>query len=149
MILKELDLDIPSLDKDSRHDFRNEVRCIAAHYYSFLPKKYKTDNFWKILVECVDTEQDNKLYLGVKVVKIKFDYEHYLTLDNHNRKVVILDTLHKGVMKVSDEQEWNPTLFDTCFSKVVNDSYYYTWYFKKPKKNRTKNTQLPLFVSTI
>ena len=86
MILRELDLDVPSIDNDRGYEFCNEVRSIAAHYYSYLPKKFETDGFWKLLVECVDSEGDSELYLNVKVVKIKFDYEHYQTLDNQKKE---------------------------------------------------------------
>ncbi len=138
MILKELDLDLPSLDKDRRHDFRNEVRCIAAHYFSFLPKKFSVDNFWKILIECVDEEKESELYLNVKIVKIVFDYGSYLMLDKCNKKVAILEVLHQGVMKVCKEQNWDDSIFEECHERVVEADYCYRWIFGKPKQNRER-----------
>ena len=138
MILKELDLDVPSLDNDRGYEFCNEVRSIAAHYYSYLPKKFETDGFWKLLVECVDSEGDSELYLNVKVVKIKFDYEYYQTLDNQKKKIAILDALHRGVMKACKEEGWDHSIFQECFNRVVEDEFDFSWVFKKPKKNKSR-----------
>ena len=137
MILKELDLDVPSIDNDRGYEFCNEVRCIAAHYYSYLPKKFETKGFWKLLVECIDSEKNSELYLNVKVVKIKFDYEHYQALDNQKKKIAILDALHRGVLKACKE-EGNQSIFQECFKKVVEDEFDFSWVFKKPKKNKSR-----------
>ena len=138
MILKEFDLDLPEKDKDTRHDFRNDVRCIAAQYFSYFPEKLKTDGFWKILVECVEEEKKPELYLDVKTVKISFDYEGYSALNKHDKKATILDALYRGVMKVCIEEDWDQRIFEECRLKVIEDDYNFFWTFKKPKKNKER-----------
>jgi hypothetical protein len=138
MILKEFDLDLPEKDKNTRHAFRNDVRCIAAHYFSFFPKKFKTSGFWKVLVECVSEDKAPELYMDVKTVKVDFDFDNYLSLEKLDKKKAILDVLHRGVTKVSDEEGWDSSFLDVCKANVIESNYDYYWTYKKPKKNREK-----------
>lgn len=147
MILRELDLDIPNLDEHRRYEFSNEVRSVAAHYYSYLPSKFKTNGFWKILIECVDEASTSDVYLKVKVVKVAFNYEMYRKLDKDRKKKTILDTLHEGVIKACEEEGWQQDTFQHCYEQVLNDEFYFSWLFKKPKKS--KNRELVAEVSCL
>lgn len=139
MVLTEFDLDLPEKNKNSRHYFRNEVRCVAAQYFSHFPAKFKTDNFWKVLVECASHDDAPKLYMNVMTVKVNFNFDHYLNLTNVEKKKVVLDALHRGLTRVSEEKGWEQLTLEKCRSKVVESDYNYIWTFKKPKKNKSRN----------
>lgn len=139
MLLKEFDLDIPSLEKNERHLFRSQVRCIAAHYQRHFPNRFHTPDFWKILVECSETEStEQNTYLGVRVVKVAFNYSEYKSQNTLERKIQILKTLHKGVLKVAEHFDFNDELFTTCFKSVVAQEYDNQWVWKKPKSNSSR-----------
>ncbi|NKF49372.1 hypothetical protein G3R49_02095 [Shewanella sp. WXL01] len=135
MLLREFDLDLPEENKDLRHQFRNDVRCIAAQYFSFFPKKFKTNGFWKVLVECSSEEGLPHIYMKVMTVKVVFDFERYLLLDKIEKKKSILHALNIGLLKVSQGQGWDPLLLEDCFRNVVASAYDFHWVFKKTKKN--------------
>jgi len=139
MILKEFDLDIPLFDKDKRHKFRTQIRCIASHYQRFLPKKFQTVDFWKILVECVKEESDTQnTYLGVRVVRVSFDYPSFEELDDSGKKILILNKLHTGVLKVAKHYGFDNAIFNHCYERVKLDNCINNWIWNKPKSNITR-----------
>ncbi|TRX57959.1 hypothetical protein [Thalassomonas sp. M1454] len=139
MLLKEFDLDIPSLDKVERFDFANQIRCISSHYERYFHKRFHTPNFWKILVECHDEESDEQnTYLGVRVVKVRFDYEKYLNSSESERKKQALASLHYGALKVAQHFDFDLELFNFCNDSVVSDEYENQWIWKKPKSNKPR-----------
>ena len=138
MILKEFDLDLPEADKNTRHEFRNDVRCVAAHYFSFFPKKFKANGFWKVLVECVTNDGEPQIFMGVNVVKVSFNFEKYRIISKKEKKSAILNALHNGLLKVSSKEGWDVNWLNTCRDKVISEEFDYYWLLKKPKKNRER-----------
>lgn len=138
MILKELDLDAPQLTKEARHCFRNEVRCVAAHYFSFLPSKFEVGAFWKILVECVAEEGPSKIYMDVMTVKVRFDFQQYEQQTPVNKKKMLLSVLHNAILQLAFEYNWNTSPFQHCFSSVEKDEFQYIWQLKRTKKSRDR-----------
>ncbi|MCG8568691.1 MAG: hypothetical protein MJB14_00990 [Spirochaetes bacterium] len=139
-ILKEFDLDIPNInDKNKRSKFRYEVRCIASLYERFF-EKFKTENCWKILIDCVD-KVNNKIvrdFLGVYTIEVEFNIDAYFKASNHEKKKNILETLKKGIDIIVKEKDWPIEPFNKAYKKVIENNYINNWIWKKPVKN-TKN----------
>ncbi len=149
-ILSEFDLDIPYLNregskedyeknwKERRMRFRDEVRCVASLLERNF-EKYKTEDCWKVLVECVEDMKDNnnehKLVGGVSHVKVGLNIDYYFNLHNYEKKLLIYKLLEKGINIVIKEKEWDKKPFQRMYQKVSDCNYNNQWIWNKPKKS--------------
>lgn len=133
--LKEFDLDIPyksnqgSRDdyemnwKDKRLKFSNEVRCICSLYEQNF-EKIRTDECWKVLVECVETVTDYRVrcYGGVCHICIPLDIKRYFSLVNLEKKKIILSVLKQGIDRVVEEKKWDKAPFEHAYQNVISNA---------------------------
>jgi hypothetical protein len=137
-LLREFDLDLPD-DLGKRARFRNETRCVTALFERVFGK-FKTEKYWKVLVECVrevKLEQYKNL-LGVCVVQIPFSSEGFFDLNDHEKKDVALELLRNGVEKLINLTQWDKTPFDEAFDSVKRLEIMNVWTWKKPLKSPSK-----------
>ncbi|OPH58088.1 hypothetical protein BC351_24390 [Paenibacillus ferrarius] len=158
MILKEFDLDLPYTGKNGKQDyddnwkakrikFRDEVRCIASFYERVFEKKSIVDDYWKVLIECVDTITDSRVrnLLGVCTVQVELDIEEYFHLSNCEKKRIVLGLLKSGIEKIVEAKGWDYTPFDKAYNNIVMNNYTNTWIWKKPKKSPDKKYSAEVF----
>ncbi|UOY91836.1 hypothetical protein MUG87_15370 [Ectobacillus sp. JY-23] len=166
MLLKDIDLDMPYVEykekineiikskkftieeavrfdyeenwKKKRMKFRDEVQCITELYKYHLGK-YRTKETTKLIINCVEMGQCTNIENvdGFTEVYVPFNYNHYTSLSNHEKKVLILECIWKGICLVSQELNWDVKPFDYAYKKVVEVNYTneYVW---EQKANRTK-----------
>ncbi|MCZ8516022.1 hypothetical protein O9H85_27195 [Paenibacillus filicis] len=156
--LKEFDLDIPyksnqgSRDdyemnwKDKRLKFSNEVRCICSLYEQNF-EKIRTDECWKVLVECVETVTDYRVrcYGGVCHICIPLDINRYFSLENLEKKKIILSVLKQGIDRVVEEKKWDKAPFEHAYQNVISKGYINQWTWKKPKKSPDRKYSAEVF----
>ncbi|WOO34904.1 hypothetical protein R2R35_13965 [Anaerocolumna sp. AGMB13020] len=167
-ILREFDLDIPYVSDEkaiqnimdelnfeyfeaTRYDyektwklkrmrFRDEIRCVASLYTRFF-EKYKTEDCWKIMPNCVEyiSRMIPVSVGGVYEVDIKLDIDSFLKLDDYNKKKQTLELLMNGIDKVLETTGWDRTPFDDAYKKVKDCDYENIWMWKKPLKSPRKD----------
>lgn len=125
--------------KDKRGTFRLETRCITA-MFERLFGKMKTDNCWKVLVECVGEIKEQKVqnFSGVLTIQVKFDYEKFSGSNEYQKKQMTLSTLFEGLKIVAKEKEWSMESFEVVYSQIQNNDYSNEWIWKKPVKSHDK-----------
>lgn len=147
-LLTEFDLDIPYVRKDGtkedyeaswkkkRIQFRDEIRCIASLFEQNF-QKYKTDDSWKVLVNCLNTVEDNdvKCVGGVTEVGVDFKIDYYFGLISLEKKKLILSALKRGIDIIVDKKGWDKTPFEEAYQKVIDCNYENHWIWQKPKKS--------------
>lgn len=146
--LKEFDLDIPYVKvdgniedyeknwKEKRIQFRDEIRCIASLYEQHF-EKYKNDDCWKVMIECVEEINDNsiKCYGGLCYANVMLDIDWFFTLTNTEKKKLTLSLLKQGIDKIIDDKKWDRERFEIAYQKVISSEYINRWIWKKPKKS--------------
>ena len=174
MILKEFDLDLPYIEdivnikklmkenqwdmtkatqndyfinwKEKRIQFRDEIRCVASMYERFL-KKFKTDDCWKILIECYEKITDTRIrnLLGVYTVQIEFEINDFFMATDNEKKIITLELLRRGVERIVNEKNWDRTYFDEAYYEVIKVEYMNNWIWKKPVKSPNKALSAEVF----
>ncbi|MFF2092524.1 hypothetical protein [Paenibacillus sp. NPDC058174] len=168
MYLKEFDLDFPYISDDERiqlimnekkcqyndatkldyelnwkvkrRSLRLETRCITA-MYERLFGKLKTEDFWKILVECAEDITDERImnYSGVSTVQVKFRFEDFSLKSEIDKKRTTLILLMEGIEKISLSKNWDIEPFRVVASQIEELGYLNEWVWKKAVKSPDKN----------
>lgn len=150
-ILREFDLDIPYVKVDGNKDdyeknwkekrlkYRDEIRCMASLFEQHF-EKCKNDDCWKVLIECVEEITDNRIkcYGGVCHASVKLDIGWYFTLENPEKKKLILGLLKQGIDRIIEEKRWDSQPFELAYQRVISSDYINHWVWKKPKKSPDK-----------
>lgn len=122
--------------KEKCRNFRLETRCITS-MYSLLFSPFKTQNEWKILIQCCDNVFDERVISseGVIFTQVKIDYEGYSCLSIKNKKNYSLDLLMKGIKKITDIRNWNIDPFIKIKDKIISLDYSNIWTWKSVKND--------------
>ena len=112
--------------KEKNVMFVDQTRCIAA-LYSNLLGKFKTEKTNKILIMCVtDVDKVNvepKTKLGITEVYVLIDLESYWKLSNIEKKKVILEKIHEGVLQVANHFSWEISIFNQVYKEIIDRDY--------------------------
>jgi len=128
MRLKEFDLDAPMAEKWVRHAFREQTRCVTAHYERHF-QGLETESAWKFLVECVPglPRAGSQCVLGVFTVQSTCDFEAFEGADDERKKELSLEILHAGVVRACERENWPLSSFENARDGVVGDGYKNEW----------------------
>jgi len=86
-LLKEFSLTTHG-NKEARRVFELETRCVTSLFERLFPK-FKTEDCWKVLVNCSATPPRNQYcnLLGVYEIDAIVDIEKFSYLDNEEKKL--------------------------------------------------------------
>ncbi len=126
--------------KEKRRSFRLETRCVTA-MYERLFGKMKTEDCWKILVECVEdiTEERILNLSGVVTVQVKSSFDEFCFLSGIEKKRTTLNLLMKGIEKISSHKNWVVEPFSEISFQIEQMGYSNEWIWKKAIKSPDNN----------
>lgn len=130
MSLSQIDLR-PVYKHRYQAKFSPEAWCIPELYWSFL-KNYSIENVQKINIIVSDEWKDQVYKLGsvpgFREINMPFDFQKYFTLDIQGRKLMQLDVVHNGMMKLAEKEGWevNPLLdaYNGCLEKDLKYEFF-------------------------
>jgi hypothetical protein len=137
-MLREFDLDAPTLHKKNRQNLRHQTRAVTALYERCFMPPPGTEKFWKLLVEIVPvvTKPDLRDLLGVLTLQIEANPEELLcAADSNKKKRLTLTWLMEGIRKAVSEKQWPNEPFEQAAKRVVELDYTNTRIWKKPLKS--------------
>lgn len=139
-MLKEFDIDAPSLAKEARQIFRLQSRNVTALYEKYFIPPDGTGSFWKLLVEIVTeikkpTPRD---LLGVLTIQIQGEPESFFKAQGLDKKKLVLNWLMEGIRLIALEENWTMEPFEQASKKVLANNFVNRWTWKKPLKNLPK-----------
>lgn len=141
MILKEVQMYIyRGYEKDKYKGFNFQTQCITTLYENFLPKLH-TDNVRKININCGGQDNDIKVTEhidGFLEIHIPFNFKLFFTLDDMEKKILLLETLQQAVLWVADKMNWEENIFRETYEKVRSADYECKYIWKKPKSNKSR-----------
>lgn len=118
--------------KEKRRDFQLMTRCMTSMIERIMEPTV-TEECWKIIVECVE-KQAHKEYsnlLGAYVIQVEFDYNIFLTADDYSKKKMVIDTILKGIKKLSNCISFDlNNIVDAC-KQVADHGYVNEWLWGK------------------
>ena len=126
----------PNAARDLTVAFDRQVRTVCALYSRHFPG-LTTTRAWKVLVECVSSVQRPLPLdqLGVLFQELEYDLTNYWASDDHGRKVIVLDALHQGVLRVAAAEGWPTAPFEEARKAVLALDYVNEWTWPKPKSS--------------
>ncbi len=160
MIFKEIQMDIPFINNKSgnnnieeyertwkwkRRQFQLMTRCMTSMIERLIPS-IKTEDYWKLLIECVKDNPDAgyKNMLGVCVIQIQFDIEGFFEMDDMEKKQYVIEKiLHTIDLLLEYGFLELEVIKETCRS-IINNHYVNEWYWKKPIKKKSNSVQVKL-----
>ncbi len=136
MKLIEFNLGTPTEPRERQAAFRNAVRSVCS-LYSRCFSGLTTTRAWKVLVECVPKVQRPLPLdqLGVLFQELEYDLTNYWASDDHGRKVIVLDALHQGVLRVAAAEGWPAAPFEEARKAVLALDYVNEWTWPKPRSS--------------
>lgn len=131
--------------KDKRRLFSLETRCMSS-MFERLFGKMQTKDCWKILIECVNEINQEKIinYSGVYTIQVKFDYNSFEHKTTYEKKQEAVELIMKGCMGVAKSKGWDLEPFETVYCKIVKENYINEWTWKKSIKSKNKKINAEL-----
>ena len=126
----------PNASRDLTVAVDRQVRTVCALYSRHFPG-LTTTRAWKVLVECVPKVQRPLPLdqLGVLFQELEYDLTTYWASDDHERKVIVLDALHQGVLRVAAAEGWPTAPFEEARKAVIALDYVNEWTWPKPRSS--------------
>jgi hypothetical protein len=133
MKLREFDLHLVTSDRDVRHAFARQIRCVSALYERCFPGLNEPDAR-KVLIECVQCVEraDVRNLLGVFTLERPFDHPAFERSAPRVKKEVALHTLHRGALAVADALGWPKEPFEVANGCVLERDYLNQWMWPRP-----------------
>lgn len=160
MILKDIDMDLPYILDDKsyltpeeikedyqknwkwkRHNFNLLCRCMMAMISRLMPRII-TDNFQKIIIECVEKNPKDGFVVvgGVCEVQVSFNLTNFLSMTSLEKKQYMVQKTREAIKKIKSSVDLSGVL-EAC-DKVAEEKYENIWFWKKPKKNKNISVQI-------
>lgn len=117
--------------KEKRHEFRLMTRCMTSMLERIM-QPVKTKDFWKIIIECVDTDEckEPKNLLGVLVIQTYFDITLFYSLnENEQKKMIIDEVFHCFQKNIVDEFSDKMQIIKACH-EIMDKNYINEWVWK-------------------
>ncbi len=119
--------------------YRDEKRPSFQFYTGGIEQLYLL-NMGKVRLDLVEiinvyfTNQEYEIvnnYGSIINVNVPFDFIEFEGKEsNFEKKRTILNTLHWGLNKLAMEFGWNASLFQTSYTKCIENNLSYSWFFK-------------------
>lgn len=124
-MIKEFDLDAPSLPKDVRSEFRYQTRALTNLFERCFSEQLTLGKAWKVLVEVVPsiTHQRHRDLIGVLTVQVEADPTALLDAGEDDKSELALKWLIQGTDQLAEELGLNKTKFNEAAAEVRSLDY--------------------------
>ena len=131
--------------KEKRRDFQLMTRCMTSMVSRLLPK-IKTEDCWKIIIECSEKVcREGYVNLsGVCIIQVQFDYSHFCQLKDNGKKIYVIDKIIEGIDKLDKLMEFDIKEIKAVCFKIKESKYINEWLWKKPVKHKDKFVQIKI-----
>lgn len=118
-------------DKARKRRFGLQVRCITALYERLFPT-FKTQDCWKVLVNCVSDSPklEYRNLLGVYELDILADVEVFFSLTDTEKRRWAFESLQMGITNLLQQTGWETDPFITTFTRMEDTNLLNVWIWK-------------------
>ena len=120
----------------NRLNFNKETWCVKELYWRILRKKenFDTGNIYKLLIILTDNKiNDNEImHEHINIIEVfKYnDYDKYFNCVKNEKKLILLNILHDGILRIAENQGWDTNVLEEVFNDCIEISIENTWFFK-------------------
>ncbi|HEX7900230.1 MAG TPA: hypothetical protein VF950_20850 [Planctomycetota bacterium] len=141
MILRDFDLNAPELPRMKASAFRYQIRCVM-NLFRRLCRGVRTEDFWRIWVECVTHVRHTPTVSGGGVLHVQIRTEpldDFTRLPEPAKKARALGFLMRGIKAVAKARRLPLAPFLKAKDEVIARGYENTWERTKQRpKGRLK-----------
>lgn len=139
-ILKEFDLDAPTLPKEARRSFRHQSRCVTALYEQFFKPFRIQGKAWKVLIEVVPvvTKPEVRDLLGVLTLQVQGNPLQFLEASDREKPHIALAWLLSGAGGVAKTLDWPFKQFEDAAASVIEADFVNRWAWKANLWSKSK-----------
>ncbi|MFV7710851.1 hypothetical protein [Shewanella algae] len=142
MKLKEFALWAYKLDLNDSREFTLENRCVCAHFERHF-KGLETEGVYRVVVKLSEGDpRDGMSEISSSVLKYydDFDFSKYYKLDTYERKELLLSTLHKFLLRLCEENDWDKGPFEMAKHRVIEDKFLNS--YEVSRKNNSNRSMV-------
>lgn len=141
-MLRDISLEDSKELKGKLKQFNLTTWCICDLYLSHIGK-YNSGSFKKAIVNVMEEETENNVIedmIDVILIHKTFDFDRFFQMeDKYNKKKILLDVLHEGLMTMAKHEGWDTNSLshanNRCLKeKLGNNWLYKNKYFSSPNK---------------
>jgi hypothetical protein len=147
-ILKEFDLDAPTLPREARQSFRHQTRCVTALYERVLKPFRNHQKAWKVLVEVVPVvaKHHARELLGVLTIQVQGSSAEFLDASDSIKPQIALDWLASGAVEIAKAHDWPIKPFQDAAAAVIEANFVnkWTWKINFWNKSRTLSCDIEI-----
>lgn len=144
-MLREISLSYYKKEKITLQ-FNSETWCVSELYWSYL-KKYNTDKIQKCVVSLDSDWKENLLrcdeIANIVKINLNFDFDYYFSLrDKLEKKRLLLDTLHKGMMLIAKNEGWEVNSLLDAYNHCLDVNIKYQFFVGKSKTSPSRKHKI-------
>ncbi len=130
MYIRDVDIETDYSDGELATQINNASYAIEGLYLTCLGRnRMYAGNFWKAIVR-LSTEAEVELDDMVDVIAINrlFDFPDYLMKEKQEKKKILLDNLHAGLLDIAYQKGWDiiplVNAYNCCLAKDIEHTYW-------------------------
>lgn len=128
--------------------FGLQTRCVTGLYTRLFPR-FKTENCWKVMFECVQvvTQPHYRNLSGVYALEIKADVDSFFALtDDQRKKEWTAACLEDGLNRLLLQTGWIPESFQKTLTKARELGLTNRWTWSKPVLSPSRRLRAEVLV---
>lgn len=121
--------------------FHRETCCITDFYRSMLKRRVSTAETAKVQLVFVmpgSAKPAVRHLLGVAEVQWDFDFHAYLSVEEHEKKLRVLDSLQAALLWIAGDQNWSFGGLDDCYSELSKRNLEFEGWSKRSWRHPSK-----------
>lgn len=127
--------------KDAPEDwtFRNTINYISDYYHNSL-EGYKPPKTGRICISIEDeiTTLEPNYFGAICTVYTTMNEETYLKLNKPEQYKYLLDLIHDVLLRTAGQLNWNKTVFESAYRKVMNSNFQFERAYDQKKSRDQK-----------
>jgi hypothetical protein len=129
MVLQHISLNSNRYNQKS--PLRDILRHLSSMYFLALPQiKIKGLGRFSINLNDIDSKEQIFLLFGVCHIEIAFNYKDFEKGNLNKQRRIILDTLHKYLIKTATQYGWDTSAYEGTYERILKSNYTYSVVFE-------------------
>ncbi|MES2379080.1 MAG: hypothetical protein V4553_20990 [Bacteroidota bacterium] len=125
-------------------DFAYRNNLVSSLYIDFLDG-YKPKGTTRMSVDIGDEDRINSYFGSILSAEVAFNKERYSLSSPEDQNKIILDTIHRIAILSAEKHEWDKTIFQLAYKRVIESEFIYKKELKK-KLSKDRKYRASIFL---
>lgn len=138
LLLKEIQIYENREEYGKKHsEFTFQTQCITTLYENYL-QDFHTSDIYKVNICCGQKLNERTIMShsdGFLTIFVPFDVPHFLTLNDQQKKIQLLECLQQSLLWVANEFDLKDEPCIQAYQQCIEANHECKYFWKKPKYN--------------